>query len=231
MAHTDWIPTIEGELVALIREWVKMLEDADKIVAFGWEAEVCAAVNIKLKAFLQAYAAYCRNDTSRNAFIKAGARKTAEAVMRVFANTSVRWNTLMPDEDKQTLGIRPRKTGNRRRSNPLDYVGFHLHTDPKDHRVIGDFFIDGDDGRGKGPYHAMEVRYWLRGLYESPPIDPNDAGWCGETITASPWEMVLRGADAGKCLYVTMRWLNGSTGKSGHTGRGPWAAIQSIITQ
>jgi hypothetical protein len=107
-------------------------------------------------------------------------------------------------------------------------VGFRLRTVPSAHRVIGDFFIAGSEHRGKGPYHAVETRFWVRGLNEPAPLDADEVGWQSEADTASPWEHGFDGADAGKRLYVAMRWENESTGEDDE-GKGLWSEIQSII--
>jgi hypothetical protein len=81
-----------------------------------------------------------------------------------------------------------------------------------------------------GDYHAAEGRYWIRALNEPAPLDANEEGWHSIAATATPWEKSFPGADAGKRLYIAMRWENESTGKEdGEKGKGPWSPIQSII--
>jgi hypothetical protein len=38
MAHSDWVPTREQDLVDLCQEWAVSLADQPKIAAFGWDA-------------------------------------------------------------------------------------------------------------------------------------------------------------------------------------------------
>jgi hypothetical protein len=108
-------------------------------------------------------------------------------------------------------------------------VEFSLRSDHGDHRVISEFHIAGSEHRGKGPYHAAEGRYWVRGLDEPAPLDAEEEGWRSMSSTATPWSKRFPGVDAGKRLYIAMRWENRSTGKGGAHGKGPWSEIQSII--
>jgi hypothetical protein len=53
--------------------------------------------------------------------------------------------------------------------------------------------------------------------------------WQSEVDTASTWTHRFLKADLGKRLYVAMRWENPSSG--GKTdGKGPWSAVQSVIS-
>jgi hypothetical protein len=99
---------------------------------------------------------------------------------------------------------------------------------PSDHRIIADFHIAGQKSRGKGPYPAVEGRYWVRSLTAPAPLDANEEGWHSVADTASPWEQSFDGAEAGQRLYIIMRWENESTGQNDE-GKGPWSPIETII--
>jgi hypothetical protein len=58
MAHSDWIPTREQDLVDLCEKWKTELEDPAKIAAFGWDTGEVTAVLGKINGFLTARAAY-----------------------------------------------------------------------------------------------------------------------------------------------------------------------------
>jgi hypothetical protein len=151
-----------------------------------------------------------------------------KAVMRDFANTSIRYNKEMRDTDKLTVGIRPVDHNRSPKPNPTDLVEAEISTVPTDHRVVVAFHIAGSKSRGKGPYHAAEIRYWVRPLSDPAPLDANEEGWHSVADTASPWEHSFPGADAGKRLYIVMRWENEATGE-GEEGKGPWSEIMSVI--
>jgi hypothetical protein len=146
--------------------------------------------------------------------------------MRHFANAFVRYNDKMSDVDKLALGIRPRDTSNSPKPNPTDLVDFDVVTIPTDHRVIANFRIQGSSGHGKGTYHAAEIRYWVRDLTAPAPLDAEEDGWHSEADTRTPWQKTFPGTDAGKRLYVRMRWENSSTGEQ---GKGPWSRMESLI--
>jgi hypothetical protein len=110
--------------------------------------------------------------------------------------------------------------------DPKDLVEFEISTVPSDHRIIAHFHIAGSASHGKGHYHAAEIRFWVRELTAPAPLDADDEGWRSEADTHSPWEKSFPGADAGKRLYILMRWENSTTGTK---GKGPWSAIANLI--
>jgi hypothetical protein len=153
-----------------------------------------------------------------------------KAGMQDFANSSIRYNKKMTAEEKAVLGILPAKpSSSTPKPKPTDLVEFEISTVPSDHRIIARFRISGSIRWGKGHYHAAEIRYWVRPLDAPPPVDANDEGWHSVADTASPWEKVFPGADAGKRLYIRMRWENNVTGEDDDAGKGPWSIMQNVI--
>jgi hypothetical protein len=227
----DWFPTREQDVVALAEVWDKLLADAAKRAAFGWDAAECAALRLKIGGFTQKRRDYKADDSSGKLLLKDEAKGVLKPAMRVFARGSIRFNDKMSPEDKLVMGIRPRDPNNTPKGEPRDLVDLMLSTIPTDHRVIAGFRVEGSKRRGKGPYHAVEVCFCVRGLGEPAPLGPDvDAeAWHSVAVTASPWEKSFLPSDAGKRLYITMRWENLSTGRSGEAGKGPWCGIVSII--
>jgi hypothetical protein len=88
-------------------KWKAALEDPALVAAFGWDSAEVAVVLAFIIAFLTACTAYEQVNSSRNRLIKDEARETAEHGMEVFANTSIRYNRKMKEEDKQDYGIHP----------------------------------------------------------------------------------------------------------------------------
>ena len=50
MAHSDWLPTREQDLVDLAEKWKAGLSDTAKITAFGWNQTECAEAVGKITA-------------------------------------------------------------------------------------------------------------------------------------------------------------------------------------
>ncbi|MDR0707987.1 MAG: hypothetical protein LBF60_08975, partial [Treponema sp.] len=110
MPSSDWIPTREQDLVDLAEKWKAGLSDAAKIAAFGWDQAECAVVVGKITAFLTARAAYETVNSTGNRIAKDEAKEEMIDAMRDFANSSIRFNKKMNDEDKLVYGIRPADT-------------------------------------------------------------------------------------------------------------------------
>jgi hypothetical protein len=127
-----------------------------------------------------------------------------------------------------TFGLQLPDNNHTPKRDPTDHVDFQFDIDAESHRVLVRYRIEGDTKWGKGTYHGVEIRYWVRALADLPPANVEEAGWRGEIHTASPWYKDLLD-DAGKHIWVAMRWINRSTGKDGKRGKGPWSAIKSAI--
>jgi hypothetical protein len=110
MAHTDWIPTREQDLVDLCEKWMVILGAPAKVTAYGWDQTECTEVLGKINGFLTARSAYETDDSSAKRLAKDEAKGEAIDAMREFANSSVRYNKKMPDADKLLMGIRPTDT-------------------------------------------------------------------------------------------------------------------------
>jgi hypothetical protein len=110
MAHSDWIPTREQDLVDLCEKWMVILADSAKITAYNWDQAECTEVSGWISAFLTARTAYETDNSTAKRLAKDEAKGEAIDAMREFANSSIRFNKKMPDEDKLVMGIRPADT-------------------------------------------------------------------------------------------------------------------------
>jgi hypothetical protein len=106
----DWIPTREQNFVDLAAIWTATLQDTAKQTAYGWDVAECQAAAGKITAFLNARTAYETDNSTANRIVKDEAKSEAIDGMRDFANTSVRFNKRMNDENKLPLGIHPADT-------------------------------------------------------------------------------------------------------------------------
>jgi hypothetical protein len=186
-------------------------------------------VLLRIGSFLAACNEYQSVDSSMNHIAKKEAKAEAEAAMRKFASSSVRFNPRMTDSDKLALGIHVRDTHPSPRPNPTDLVEFQFKSVPSAHLIIIPYHIAGSVTRGKGHYHGVEVRIWVLPLDAPEPQDADHPGWRSEVNTATPWKHTFTREEIGQRLYVCMRWENRSVNKDHASGRGPWSAIHSVV--
>jgi hypothetical protein len=107
MVNRDWIPAKELELVVLIKIWLKILLDEGKQTLYEWVKETCVSTAGILSAFLTKLEAFAADNSTANLVAKNDAKVEAIDAMRDFANSFVRFNKKMQDEDKLVLGIHP----------------------------------------------------------------------------------------------------------------------------
>jgi hypothetical protein len=141
------------------------------------------------------------------------------------------YDDTFPEVELYRLGLRPHGADLEEETENAKQIEFGLRTLPSNHEVIAPFKRLGVLSRGKGKHHAAEVRIWKRRAGEPAPASVKEAGWESYAVTASPWRKAFDGTEAGMCLYVAMRWEDGSVGADGNedAGKNPWSAIQCII--
>ncbi|MDR0525019.1 MAG: hypothetical protein LBG90_04015 [Spirochaetaceae bacterium] len=106
MAHNDWIPGREQDLIDLIQKWGTVLADSGKAGAFAWDSGEVTEVLGKINGFLAARRAYEGDNSTAKRLAKDEAKEEAVDAMRDFANASIRFNKKMDDPAKLLLGIR-----------------------------------------------------------------------------------------------------------------------------
>ena len=94
----------------MAEKWKAGLSDAAKITTFGWDQTECAEVAAKITAFLTTCTTYETDNSIGNRIAKDEAKGEMVDAMREFANTSIRFNKQMHDEDKLAYGIHPKDT-------------------------------------------------------------------------------------------------------------------------
>jgi hypothetical protein len=107
MMSNEWLPRKEQDLVSLLARWDAWLNSTAKQKAFGWDTSECALVALKIGDFLSARIEYHISPMPENRLDKDEKKEVIEEAMRVFANSSIRYNTQMTDAERLFLGIHP----------------------------------------------------------------------------------------------------------------------------
>jgi hypothetical protein len=215
----DWLPPREQDFADLCQKWKTALEDPTVVAAFGWTQAEVTAVLAAINAFLTARSAYGQDDSSRNRLAKDEAREAAKNAMRDFANTSIRYNKLMKEEDKRYYGIHtpdPVPT-------PIPAPSSFPEAEPDTsviRQVTINFWDSGTKKRGK-PHrvHGAEIRW---ALLEHPPASETELA-NSDFDTASPFTLRFDESDRGKRLYFCLRWETTTNLK------GPFGEIYSAV--
>jgi hypothetical protein len=219
MSGTSWLPRREQDFVDLCLKWKTALEDPVLVAAFGWNQTEVAAVLAKIIVFLTARTAYGQDNSSRNRLAKDEAKDDAEHGMEDFANTSIRYNKLMKEEDKQYYGIHtpdPVPTPNPR---PTTYP--EAEADTSVIRQVTIRFWDSLTKKRRKPrgVHGAEIRW---AILNHVPLSVNELV-NSDFDTASPFTLVFDETQRGQRLYFCLRW------ESTTNQKGPYGEIYSAI--
>ena len=214
-----WIPTREQDLVELCQNWKEGLGTPTNVTAFGWkQAEVDRTVT-KIDGFLAARLAYKETNSTKNRLAKDEAKKEAKQAMREFANTSIRYNTLIRPEDKLTYGIYPVDRTATPVKAPETYP--EAEVDSSVIRQITIHFWDSASKKRGKPHgiHGAEVRWAI--LDHAPASEKELTN--SDFETASPITLTFDESQRGKWLYFCLRW------ESTTNLKGPFGEIYSAI--
>jgi hypothetical protein len=173
----------------------------------------------KLDAFLTARAAYEETDSTKNRMDKDETKEATKSAMRDFANSSIRFNKQMKNEDKLVYGIRPVDRTPTSAGEPESYP----ETEPDTsiiRQVTINFWDSATKKRGK-PHgiHGAEIRW---ALLDHPPVSENELV-NSDFDTASPFTLKFDENQRGKRLYFCLRW------ESNTNVKGPYGEIYSAI--
>ena len=216
---TDWLPSREQDFTDLRRKWKTGLETPATVSVFGWNQAEVTAVLGTINAFLTALTAYEGDDSSGNRLPKDEAKDAAKSAMRDFANTSIRYNKRMPDEDRLNYGIRPLDKTATPGTEPRTYPEAETDTSVIRQLTIG-FWDNATKKRGK-PHgvHGAEIR-WAQ--LDSPPASEQDLVH-SDFDTATPFTLRFDESQRGKRVYFCLRW------ESTTNLKGPFSGIYSAI--
>jgi hypothetical protein len=220
MANTgSWLPTGEQNLVDLCKRWKAGLEKPANVTAFEWKQAEAAGVLDKIEGFLTEREVYEGDNSTKNRLAKDEAKKAAEHAMRNFANTSIRYNSLIPPEEKLVYGIRPVD----HTATPVAAPETYPEADPDTsvlRQVTIHFWDNVTKKRGKPRgVHGAEIRWAI--LDHEPASE--DELTNSDFDTATPLTLKFNESQRAKRLYFCLRWETTTNLK------GPFGEIYSAV--
>jgi hypothetical protein len=215
----SWPPRKEQDLADLCPKWKTGLEDPTVVAAFGWNQTEVTVILAPVNGFLTARTVYKQDDSSRNRLAKDEAKYVVKEAMRDFANTSIRYNKLMKEEDKRYYGIH---TPGHPSPVPVPTTSPQLLIDTGTRRRFIIYYKDEQStrrGKPKG-VHGIEIRWAI--------LDHVPSG-VEELINSSfdtnpPLTLEFAEHDRGKRVYLCGRWEINREGE-----KGPFGAIEEAI--
>jgi hypothetical protein len=216
----DWLPTREQDLVDLAEKWKAGLADPAKITAFGWEQAECAEVAGKITAFLTARGDYEADNSTAKRLVKDEAKGEAVDGMREFANSAVRFNKKMHDDDKLVYGIRPKDATPTAHGAPVSQPGTEVENTRNhyEHLVRA---INHERGDHAKPADAYGVHYAWQAGGEKP---ATGADLPKSKFSRKTTHIVQHTeADKGKTAFYSTCYEN----SKGDTG--PWSPVVEAV--
>jgi hypothetical protein len=218
-SHGDWLPSREQDLADLCQKWKTGLENPANVTAFDWKQAEVTEVLAALDAFLAARTAYEETDSTKNRVIKDEAKDAVKDAMRDFANTSIRYNKQMKDEDKLFYGIRTADHTPTPVTEPETYP--EAEADTSVIRQVAIHFWDSVTKKRGKPYgvHGAEIRW---ALLDHVPVSVNELT-NSDFDTASPFTLKFDENQRGLKVYFCLRW------ESTANLKGPFGEIYSAV--
>jgi hypothetical protein len=219
MAGGDWLSGGEQKFADLCRKWVDGLGNPANVAAFGWDQANVRVVLGMVIAFLSARNAYENVDSSANRLIKDDAKVAAKVALRDFANSSMRFNKLMRNEDRLLYGLYPRYGTHTPGAAPTTFPEAEPDTSII-RQVTIRFWDSGSKKRGKPRgVHGAEIRWSLLDHVPSSVDELVNSDF----DTASPFTLKFNEAVRGRRLYFCLRW------ESNTNLKGPYGEIYSAV--
>ena len=173
----------------------------------------------KVTAFLTAWAAYEEVDSTANRVAKDEAKEAAKSAMRDFANSSIRYNKQMKDEDKLVYGIRPVDRTPTAAGAPESYPEAEPDTSII-RQITINFWDSATKKRGK-PHgvHGAEIRW---AILDHAPTSVDELS-NSDFDTASPFTLKFDESQRGQKVYFCLRWETNTNVK------GPYGEIYLAV--
>jgi hypothetical protein len=219
MSVKNWLSGGEQNFADLCQRWKNGLGNPANVTAFGWNQTDVTAVLTAITAFLSARTAYQEDDSSRNRLIKDEAKDAAKAALRDFANSAMRFNKLMRDEDRLVYGLPPHDGSHTPDTEPTTFP--EAEADTAIIRQVTIHFLDsGSKKRGK-PHgvHGAEIRW---ALLDHAPASVDELT-ISDFDTASPFTLKFDETERGRRVYFCLRW------ESNTNLKGPYGEIYSAV--
>ncbi|MDR1216068.1 MAG: hypothetical protein LBK25_05235 [Treponema sp.] len=219
MSGASWLPRGEQDFFDLCQKWKNGLNNPANVAAFGWDQAEVTAVLTALIAFLTARVAYKEDNSTKNRLIKDEARVAAEAAMRNFANSAVRFNKLMRDEDRLSYGLYPHDGSHTPDVEPTTLP--EAKSDTSIIRQITIHFWDSSSKKRGKPHgiHGAEIRW---ALLDHVPASVDELT-NSDFDTASPFTLKFHEDKRGRRVYFCLRW------ESNTNLKGPYGEIYSAV--
>ncbi|MHC6203570.1 hypothetical protein ACYULU_10295 [Breznakiellaceae bacterium SP9] len=215
----DWLPPREQDLVDLCQRWKTGLENPANVTNFDWKQADMTETLAVIDAFLTARTAYEESNSTKNRLAKDEAKDAAKGSMRDFANSSIRFNKRMKDEDKLVYGIHPIDRTSTPAAEPKTYP--EAEPDTSVIRQVTIHFWDNVTKKRGKPHgvHGAEIRW---ALLDHVPTSVNEL-MNSDFDTASPFTLKFDESRRGQRLYFCLRW------ESTTTAKGPFGEIYSAV--
>jgi hypothetical protein len=215
----DWLPSREQDLADLCQKWKTGLGNPATVTAFDWKQAEVTETLAKIDAFLTARTAYEETDSTKNRVAKDDTKDVAKSAMRDFANTSIRYNKLMKDEDKLYYGIRLSDHTQTPGTEPETYP--EAEADTSVIRQITIHFWDNVTKKRGKPHgvHGAEIR-WAILVHAPVSVDELTSS---DFDTASPFTLKFDESQRGQRVYFSLRWETTTNLK------GPFGEIYSAV--
>jgi hypothetical protein len=206
-------------LVDLCKKWSNGLGNPANVAAFGWNYAEVTATLTAVDGFLTARDTYEADDSSKNLLAKNEAKDAVKDAMRDFANTSIRYNKLMTEEDKREYGVHSADSKPTPNTRPDTFPEAEADTSVL-RQVTIRFWDSLTKKRGK-PHgvHGAEIRW---AILDHVPATVDELIH-SEFDTATPFTLTFDESQRGKRLYFCLRW------ESTTNQKGPFGEIYSAI--
>jgi hypothetical protein len=197
--------------------WKLELEDPVKVVAFGWAEADVAVILAAIDGFLAAREVWQEDDSSRNRLAKIEARKAVKEAMRDFANSSIRCNRKMKEEEQRYLGVHGvlgRTKRHRHIEPPLAVPSLEPHAGTPG-QIIVSYRAENRPRPGK-PEHVHGVMVYYAISDHRPTSREDLVHFCFGS--RSPLYLNFGEEDRGKRVYMYGCWQIERGGKQGPPG-------------
>jgi hypothetical protein len=202
MAGINWLPDREQDFADLCRKWKTGQENPANVAAFGWIQTEVTATLAAINGFLTARTTYEDDNSSRNRLAKDEAKEAAKSAMRDFANTSIRYNKRMKEEDKRYYGLHTPDPIPTPIPAPATYP--EAEADTSVIRQVTINFWDSETKKRGKPHgvHGAEIRW---AILDHAPASVKELV-NSDFDTATPFTLKFDETQRGQRLYFCLRW-------------------------